>query len=153
MTAPILTPTEAYAYLSKSIPEIEKGKGALLSLCKWIADWDKTLGNNEKIMCYRRDTSRKNIGYVIDRDDNLSKVHKPRFFIVKHPGTDRDKEFRKDLLLDFYFGSRSVPPILDSVLVQRPSNPASWIIRSYDFQKLTLDGLIKYVKYAYKSRA
>jgi hypothetical protein len=152
MTAPILTPTEAYDYLSKSIPKDEKGKDAVLGLCKWIADWDNTLGNNEKIMCYNRDTGRKNIGYVINRGDNLYKIHKPRFFIVKFPGTDRDKEFQNDLLLDFYFGSRNVPS-MGSILIQRPSNPASWIIRGCDCNKLTIDELVRYVKYAYKKRA
>lgn len=152
MTAPILTPTEAYDYLCKSILTTEGGRDMVLGLCKWIADWNNTLGIDQKIMCYRRDTGKKNIGYVIDKGDNLSKLHKPRFFIVKHPTTDRDKEFRDYLLLDFYFGSQGVPPVIDNVPVQRPSNPASWIITSCDFQKLTLDELIRYVKYAYTKR-
>jgi len=143
----ILTIEEAYNRLSMSIPTKTTGRQEVLDLVKWISEWNQTLPDNFKIICYLRDDI--NIGFMIDRDSNRDKIRKPRFMVIKHIGKDRD--FKKYLHLDFYLGIEGYKP-LEKYINKRPIHPSSWVLLSKDYKAINFDNIKILVKKSYEKR-
>lgn len=146
MSEQIIGPEEAYNILKGSILSTAPGKGAVLSICKWIADWNDNLSQENKIVCYIRESI--NIGYVIDRNDNRFKEKKPNFMVIKLPGTDREI---KQLHVDLYLRNEGYEP-LKEFIYQRDSNPVRWLVTGNKLSLIGLENFITLVESAHEKR-
>jgi len=146
MSEQIIGPEEAYKILKGSIPSSAPGKGGVLAMCKSIADWNDNLSQENKIICYIRESI--NIGYVIDRNGNRFKEKKPNFMVIKLPGTDREI---KQLHADLYIGKAGYEP-LKEFIYQRDSNPVRWLIIGNKIILIGLENFTTLVKIAYEKR-